>query len=251
MMPSLEGLAEQVPLEEPVAQNFQRGKALLRLGLLARAREELSRVHRVAHRHPQVLMDLLRLYWELQLHGDALRLAEQVRRYSDQPSWKEDLEPFLYPEGYTETVDREARKYGLDPHLLLAVIRVESRFDPLAVSPAGALGLMQIMPSTGAEIEEQLGLSSNPAASPFGPDLNVRLGSYYLWRQLEAFGGQPELALAAYNAGPGNVRRWLRWLPTAEPELFVELIDFAETREFIKRVLTTQALYGRIWGAQG
>jgi soluble lytic murein transglycosylase len=164
MMPSLEGLAEQVPLEEPVAQNFQRGKALLRLGLLARAREELSRVHRVAHRHPQVLMDLLRLYWELQLHGDALRLAEQVRRYSDQPSWKEDLEPFLYPEGYTETVDREARKYGLDPHLLLAVIRVESRFDPLAVSPAGALGLMQIMPSTGAEIEEQLGLSSNPAA---------------------------------------------------------------------------------------
>jgi soluble lytic murein transglycosylase len=148
-------------------------------------------------------------------------------------------------------VAAEAAKYGLDPHFLLAVIRSESLFDPLAVSPAGAMGLMQIMPSTKDEIEEQLGLSNHPGASSFNPDWNIRLGSYYLWRQLEAFERQPELALAAYNAGPGNVRRWLRWLSAAEPELFVELIEFAETREFIKRVLATQSLYGRIWGAQG
>ena len=133
----------------------------------------------------------------------------------------------------------------------MSVIRIESRFDPLAVSRTGAKGLMQIMPSTEKEIGERLGFSVNPASSSFRPELNIRMGAYYLWKQLEAFGWQPEIALAAYNAGPGNVKRWLRRWGMVDPELFVEFIEFPETREFVKRVLATQALYRRIWSARG
>jgi soluble lytic murein transglycosylase len=241
----------QFDLEPAMAHHYERGKALLHLGLLPHARSELSRIHPTAGKHSQVFADLLRLYQEYQLYGDALRLAQEASKQVDQPRWREDLELILYPRGHMETVAAEAERYGLDPYFILSLIRVESHFDPLAVSPAGAQGLMQIMPSTGKEIGEQLGLSTHQAASPFQPQWSIRLGSYYLWRQLEDFDWRPEMALAAYNAGPGNVRRWLRRLGTVDPELFVELIDFTETRGFIKRVLTTQAHYRRIWSAQG
>jgi soluble lytic murein transglycosylase len=241
----------QFDLEPAIARHYERGKALLRLGLLPCGRFELSRVLPIAHKHSQVLVDLLRLYQEYQLYGDALRLAQEVSKQVEGPQWSENLELLLYPLGHMETVIAEAEKYGLEPYLILSVVRVESHFDPLAVSPAGARGLMQIMPSTGKEIEEQLGLSSHQEVNPFQPQWSIRLGSYYLWRQLEEFSWRTEMALAAYNAGPGNVRRWLRRLGAVDPELFVELIDFAETRGFIKKVLTTQAHYRRIWSAPG
>jgi soluble lytic murein transglycosylase len=238
-------------LDHAFASHLQRGRSLLQLGLLPYARRELSAVHLVAHEHPQVLRDLLRLYQKFQLYGDALRLAQQSNDHLNRPRWRESLEPFLYPLGYMETVTVEAGKYGLEPYFVMSVIRIESGFDPLAVSRTGARGLMQIMPSTEKEIGERLGLSLNPASSSFRPELNVRMGTYYLWRQLDAFGWQPEIALAAYNAGPGNVKRWLRRWGTGDPELFVEFIEFPETREFVKRVLATQALYRRIWSARG
>lgn len=254
--PSLEELLnedlEKYPaLDQAVAGHYQRGKALLRMGLLTRARGELSQVHLVAHQRPRLLVDLLRLYEKFQLYGDALLLAQSVKENLDHPEWSVNLERFLYPLSYLETVTAEAVKYGLEPHFVLSVIRVESRFDPLAISSAGARGLMQIMPVTGKEIEEQLGLSANPFCDLYRPELNIRLGTYYLWRQLEEFGGRPEMALAAYNAGPGRVRGWLRRLGAVDPELFVELIEFPETRQFVKKVLVAQACYGRIWGVQG
>ncbi|KPL19427.1 MAG: hypothetical protein AMJ92_03025 [candidate division Zixibacteria bacterium SM23_81] len=238
-------------LDHDFASHLQRGTSLLELGLLPYARRELSKVHLVAHEHPQVMLDLLRFYQKLQLYGDALRLAQQANDHLSRPRWRESLEPFLYPLGYMETVSVEAGKYGLEPYFLMSVIRIESRFDPLAVSRTGAKGLMQIMPSTEKEIGERLGFSVNPASSSFRPELNIRMGAYYLWKQLEAFGWQPEIALAAYNAGPGNVKRWLRRWGMVDPELFVEFIEFPETREFVKRVLATQALYRRIWSARG
>ena len=234
-------------LNGAVSHHYQRGKALLHLGLLVHGRRELSEVHKVIAGSPREMVDLLRLYGELQLYGDALRLAQRAKKNLDQPHWQESLEPFLYPLSYLETVTAEAERYDLEPFFVLSVIRVESRFDPLAVSPAGARGLMQIMPSTGREIREQLGLT---ATSFLRPQFNIRLGTYYLWRQLEEFGGRPEMALAAYNAGPGNVRRWLRRLGPVDPEYFVELIAFPETREFVKRVLATQAHYRRVWGVR-
>jgi|GEM_PF-3630511 len=112
-------------------------------------------------------------------------------------------------------IDRASRTHALDPRLIAAVIRAESGYDPGAVSPRGAQGVMQIMPAT----QRELGLDD-----PFDPEANVEAGSRYLRQQLDRFGSL-ELALAAYNAGPGNVLKYGGMPP------------FDETRTFVQRVL--------------
>jgi hypothetical protein len=125
-------------------------------------------------------------------------------------------DPALAAEGFSQSeqeriaavqtiVEREADTRDLDPNLVYAVIWVESRFDPKAKSPAGARGLMQLMPATAAHLAKELG-EKRPKA--YDPDFNIRAGAYYLDRLLERFDGDETLAVAAYNAGPGNVSKW-------------------------------------------
>ena len=97
-----------------------------------------------------------------------------------------------------------ARRYGVDPNLINAVIWVESKFDPKARGPGGAAGYMQLMPSTAKGLAKQMGETSRP----YNPDFNVRAGTYYLSAMLGKFDGSERLAIAAYNAGPGNVKKW-------------------------------------------
>lgn len=118
---------------------------------------------------------------------------------------------------YAGLIERAASRYSLDELLLAAVIEVESAFDAEAVSPVGALGLMQVMPSTAQLYSTQ---------DPLEPAVNVDLGARYLSTMIEAFDGDLELALAAYNAGPGNVRR------------FNGVPPFSETRKYVGRVLS-------------
>lgn len=113
---------------------------------------------------------------------------------------------------YAGLIERAASRYSLDELLLAAVIEVESAFNAEAVSPVGAIGLMQVMPSTAAQYGS--GDPSNPAT-------NVDLGARYLSSMLDTFGGDIELALAAYNAGPGNVRRFKGVPPFRETQLYV------------------------------
>jgi hypothetical protein len=120
------------------------------------------------------------------------------------------LEPFSESErerilAVQNHVARAATEHGVDPDLINAVIWVESRFDPAAKSPAGARGLMQLMPATAAYLAKQLG-EHNPRA--YDPAFNVRAGSLYLAEMIEKFGDE-RYAVAAYHAGPGNVKRWL------------------------------------------
>ena len=119
------------------------------------------------------------------------------------------------PEIWQGIILRASERYGLDPKLVEAVIRVESNFDAVAESPRGAQGLMQLMPET----QVWLGVTD-----PFDPEANVTAGSDYLRRQLDRFGSL-ELALAAYNAGPGNVERYGGIPP------------FPETQAYVARVL--------------
>lgn len=104
-------------------------------------------------------------------------------------------------------VQQSAKQYELDPDLINAMIWVESRFVVRAKSPAGARGLMQLMPATANALARQLG---RPAARVYDPQFNVQAGSYYLLQMLDRFDGDETLALAAYNAGAGNVNKWLR-----------------------------------------
>jgi soluble lytic murein transglycosylase len=104
----------------------------------------------------------------------------------------------------------EAGRYQLDPGLVLAVMHVESRYHTFAVSPVGAMGLMQLLPATGKELAEQLGIPWQGTQTLFDPVVNVRLGTAYVKQLSDRYGGSVKTALAAYNWGPGHIDRRLR-----------------------------------------
>ncbi len=126
-----------------------------------------------------------------------------------------------------------------DLTLALAMIWQESLFDPYAVSPAQAKGLMQIIPSTARTIAGQLGVSDYSYSDP---TTSIRFGMYYFKEMLQEFNSIP-LALAAYNAGPVRIRRWIKNDPNSETDVFIELIPYDETRNYVKYILARQQIY--------
>jgi len=155
-----------------------------------------------------------------------------------------------YPLPYRALIERYAALNKLDLHILAGLIRQESVFDARAVSRSGAIGLTQVMPSTGRQLSRKLGIKHFREAMLFRPDLNLRLGSHYLRMMLEQFDNRWEATLAAYNAGASRVKEWLGWGEFREPAEFVETIPFSETRTYVQVVLrnaeTYRALYGRM-----
>jgi soluble lytic murein transglycosylase len=137
---------------------------------------------------------------------------------------------------------------GPEPALTLAVIRQESGFDEKARSPVGALGLMQLMPATARNVARGLKVRYGRGRLTTDPAYNMRLGTRYLKKQLERFGGEYALALAAYNAGPHRVKRWLKErgdprTPGVDMIDWIERIPFAETRNYVQRVLESMQVY--------
>lgn len=162
---------------------------------------------------------------------------------------------YPYPAAYRPLIEREARRHGFDPLFVAAVVYVESRFDPFAVSSRGARGLMQLMPETGLWAARRLGWGRIDPDELFLPEVNVRLGTWYLAELRRTFGGDVVLMLAAYNGGEGNVRRWAERHPVGDPGADLErrlaALPFGETREFVRRVFRTYAIYRwlyRPWG---
>ena len=155
----------------------------------------------------------------------------------------------LYPRGFWPWVDQYVKEASLDPYLVTALIREESTFAPTAVSRAGARGLMQLMPQTAARVAKEIDL---PAPLDLdAPNHNIALGTRYLARLHEQFGGNLVLTLAAYNAGPRAVQRWLTDGPIQDLETFVEEIPYRETREYVKRVLGSYNRYRTLYGQPG
>lgn len=151
-----------------------------------------------------------------------------------------------YPGRLLETIRRlDAR----DPYLVAALIREESVYDPRAVSPVGAMGLMQIMPDTGRRMARTVGLADFTIDQLFVPEVNLRLGVRYLEDLLDRFAGNSAYAVAAYNAGPEAVVRWIENNPPRSIEEFIEEIPFAETRWYVKRVLRSLWEYQTLYGA--
>ncbi|MBQ7224844.1 MAG: lytic transglycosylase domain-containing protein [Clostridia bacterium] len=140
---------------------------------------------------------------------------------------------YLFPLKYGQEVQKYANEYSVDTALLCAVINCESSFDARAVSKKGAVGLMQIMPSTAKWCAQKLGIeySENDL---FDPEYNIKIGAYYLSYLLQKFGSE-KLALCAYNAGEGNV---IKWLNENRKD-----IPFSETRGYVPRVLFNKRVY--------
>lgn len=156
----------------------------------------------------------------------------------------------LYPLVHAEVLEAESRQRGLDPALVAGLIRQESNFEPGATSPAGARGLMQLMPPVGRQVASRLDYPVWDAALLYQPDVNVELGTAHLAslvRQRDAI----EHVLAAYNAGGTPVARWLRKRGASDPEVFTERISYAETRDYVRVVLRNREMYRELRREQG
>jgi soluble lytic murein transglycosylase len=153
----------------------------------------------------------------------------------------------LYPLHYWEFVRSYSAERGLDPFLVAALIRQESTFNPRVRSPAGARGLMQIIPSTGRILARQERRRYD-VRELYNPEINVRYGTRYLKEILGTFDGRVDYALASYNAGPHRVKRWTGMDMSIDPEVFIEEIPFDETRLYVKLVLRNEMLYRRLYG---
>jgi len=153
----------------------------------------------------------------------------------------------IYPWPVRSAVEAEAQEFGVDPLLLVAIVRQESVFDVEALSPAGARGLAQLTPGTAALTARGLDVTFYPEWITV-PDLNLHLGAAHLAELLRRF-GRIETAIAAYNAGASPVRRWLERDGADDPDQFIELIPYLETRGYVRSVIRNRELYRVLYGA--
>ncbi len=148
------------------------------------------------------------------------------------------------PRAYEWLVVPAANRYGLDPNLLLAVMRVESAYQKHIVSYAGAVGLMQIMPRTGQLIAHALGRDDFTPADLLDPRLNLEFAAWYLTSLIHRFDGRLPLAVAAYNGGPHNVRKWMQESAEETPvDVLLERIPFSQTHRYVRKVLVHYEAY--------
>jgi soluble lytic murein transglycosylase len=153
----------------------------------------------------------------------------------------------IFPWPNRSAVEEEAKEFGIDPLLLVAIVRQESVFDAQALSPAGARGLAQLLPGTAAFTARGLDVPFD-AEWITVPDLNLHLGAAHFAELLRRYSDQLEPAVAAYNAGGVPVSRWLSRPGAGDPDRFVELIPYPETRGYVRSVLRNRALYRAMYG---
>jgi soluble lytic murein transglycosylase len=226
--------------------HFQKAELWRRLGFNEFAQVELEEVQKTVLADPVKVYGLAGAYLQGGQYHLALRLAR--RFFADvataaplglpQLFWET-----IYPLGWAREIREASELHALDPYYVAAMIREESSFYPKARSPVGALGLMQLMPSTARLLAGPL------LPIPDGleePSTNVRLGTRFLASLIKEF-GDLRLATAAYNAGPARVRQWWSSRTSDDLEVFVELIPFDETRRFVKRVMTAWQEYRRVY----
>jgi Soluble lytic murein transglycosylase and related regulatory proteins (some contain LysM/invasin domains) len=153
----------------------------------------------------------------------------------------------MFPLKYKEYITEYSKKNKVDPYLVLAVIKVESNFDPDAVSRKNARGLMQISEKTGAWGAEKLKLESYNAESLFDPETNISLGCWYLNVLSKEFNGNQQLILAAYNGGSGNVNDWLKNEIYSSSGKSLDKIPFKETEIYVKKVQNYLLIYKKLY----
>ncbi len=239
--------------------HFAAGVLLLRLGLQKDAAEELGAIDPGRLRAAgQIAPDGVLLVAHLLDRAGDHRAAHNLLRTRARAALRrapegENLRAWriAYPPAYRSDVRRWAPPAGVPVDLVQALMREESALDPRAISPAGAVGLTQIMPATAQQVARRAGISRLGRASLSDASVNIRLGSRYLGELIRRFDGRIALAVAAYNAGPGAVSRWLEQRGSLELDEFVEEIPIEETRGYVKRVLRSYAAYRLLYGSDG
>ncbi len=153
----------------------------------------------------------------------------------------------LYPFPFVDTIENWSQQRQLNPMLVTALIRQESRFEPDIKSSVGAVGLMQVMPETGEYIANNIKVKQFKLADP---ETNIKFGTWYLDHTHLEYNNNSMLAVASYNAGPGAVAGWLSKAKTQDPDEFVETIPYSETRGYVKSVLGNYWNYLRLYNPE-
>src|SRR6478735_3383317 len=228
---------------------FGRALELFGVGDLENGARELDALGLADSSRPELLWGLSKLYAEagsVKLsHAAARRALSAAPSTWPADAWV-DAWKLAYPAPFQQIVQREAKRTGQNSALIYAIMREESAFDPDAESLADAYGLMQLIVPTAKSIARPLGLPAD-RVSLKRPSVNIALGTGELARLASAFPENTLLAIPAYNAGPGNPKRWLRERPNADFDLWVELIPYVETRRYVKRVLSSRATYAFLY----
>jgi soluble lytic murein transglycosylase len=232
------------PLSPEISYHLSRARELSTISLHRLAVIELNEVERLSKNHPRLRPLLMHEYFKNQAYNRSLAIANQL------PSSSSDRNLFRFPIAYWEMIQQKAQERELDPYLILALIRQESLFDPRARSPATALGLMQLLPSTAARVAKQIGMPPPSNEQLFQPEINLTLGTQYLKDLLQRYSNDWFKAIAAYNAGESAVDRWEKELLTDDVEEFVERIPYLETRGYVKLVMRNHRIYKRLYDQQ-
>ena len=233
------------PLTSAVSFHLSRARALAEISLHQLAVGELDEIWRITGHHTRLHSLLMREYFHNRAYSRSLALANQLSGDS------EGRNRYRFPLAYWETIQKKAGERNLDPYLIVALIRQESLFDARARSPAFALGLMQLLPSTATKVARQIGLAPPSNEELFEPELNLTLGTQYLRDLLQRYSNNWPKAIAAYNAGERAVDRWEKEIGTEDMEEFVERIPYLETRTYVKLVMRNHRIYQRLYNQSG
>ncbi len=166
----------------------------------------------------------------------------------DIPTLPREYWEALFPRPYWNDLKKFSIANGLDPYLVASLIRQESEFNPIAVSRANAVGLMQLLPRTGKLVAHQVSLKRYNPSQLYTPGVNLELGTRYFRGMVDQFGGSFEQALAAYNAGSDRVVEWMGQGKYRDAAEFVESIPFTETREYVQAILRNASVYRQLYG---
>jgi soluble lytic murein transglycosylase len=236
------------PLPAAAAERWSRAQALRSIAFDSSAEMELRAAYSDTHA-PSLLLAAAQAAIGAGHYAEGIITVRQLvpeleaRRFEELPdeAWRT-----AFPLAYGDALRREAQRNHLDPMLVAGLIRQESAFTKDAVSRSDAVGLMQLLPTTGKQLAQRLGVGF-ARARLFDPEYNLRLGALYLSGLLEQY-RTPEAALAAYNAGENRVAEWTTGQNYEETAEFVESIPFTETRDYVQIVSRNAELYRQIYG---
>jgi len=254
--PQLElGSTEDLTLTEEDGYHAARAEELALLRFREDAREEIDLLAPslpADHRH---LAYVARLYAISENYLQSMRTFDKLySNHIGKAGDIADLPSFIlygfFPLPYWEEVEECAARHGVDPLLIESIMRQESAFDHRAISPAGARGLLQLLPATALKVDTAVEPGGAGPGRLFDPNVNIAVGTQHFAEVLHLAGGNVVLALAAYNAGEHKIDEWQSRFPTGDMEEFIEQIPYAETRQYVKKVLRNHAVYTALYGTK-
>jgi len=245
---------EKITLAEPPPDDlhYQKAKLLGNGGLVDLAVREIDKAVSDDTDRSWAPAETAQLYIDTGHYDRAIEtMKHSVPSYFavDIPTLPREYWEALFPRPYWSDLKRFSVANGLDPYLVASLIRQESEFNPVAVSRANAVGLMQLLPRTGKLVAHQISMKRYQPAQLYTPGVNLQLGTRYFRGMVDQFGGSFEEALAAYNAGSDRVIEWMGQGKYRDAAEFVESIPFTETREYVQAITRNANMYRQLYGA--